>query len=115
MTCGMVVSEPGGTVGDASFPCDVEFKLVGIGLASGFSSALEILRSERSIGFAISSKLELSPSFTSSESPSSLSAYLDARLDIEPACSFMDGGGARNARDGCGTSLTVSASGLVAA
>lgn len=115
MTCGMIVSGPCGTVDDASLLCDVEFKLVGIGLASGFSSTLEILRSERSVGFAISSKLELSPSFPSSESPSSLSAYLDARLDIEPACSFMDGGGARNAGDGCGTSLAGSASGLVAA
>lgn len=69
-----------------------------------------MLRSERSTGFAISSKLELSSSFPSSESPSSLSANLDARLEIELVCSFMDGGGARNARDGCGAALGGSAS-----
>ena len=55
--------------------------------------------SERSMGLATSSKLELS----SSDSASSLSSVnFEARSLIEAVCSFMDGGGPRRAGEGSG-------------
>ena len=64
--------------------------------SSGFG-ATWICLSARSTGLEISSKLELS---SSSSSASSLSANFEVMFDIELACSFMDGGGARIAGDG---------------
>lgn len=115
MGCGRGASEVDGVVGGTDFFCDAELKSVLTGLVSGFPSDLGMLRSERSAGLAISSKLELSPSFASSESAPSLSANLDAKLEIELVCSLIEGGGARNAGGGCETSLGGSASDVIAA
>ena len=115
MGCRRGASEVDSVVGDTSFFCDAELKSVLTSLVSGFPSDLGMLRSERSTGLAISSKLELSPSFASSESAPSLSANLDAKLEIELVCSFTEGGGARNAGCSCETSLSGSASDIVAA
>lgn len=68
-----------------------------------------MILSERSTGFETSSKLDASSLSFHSELSSSLSAKLDARLAIEPACSFMDGRG-RSADDGWLACLTGSTS-----
>lgn len=97
---GVIMASDSGSIGWGMSP-------LGMAVGSTDSLALGILRSERSLGFGTSSKLEIS----SSDSASSLSVNLDAKWAIELVCSFIDGGGPRSVVDDvCKGSFAGSAS-----